>query len=252
MELVEGETLAGPVPLATALDYARQIANGLEAAHEKGIVHRDLKPANIRVTPQGRLKILDFGLAKAAVETASPTSGTNSPTLSLAMTQAGMILGTAAYMAPEQARGKPVDKRSDIWAFGVVLFEMLTGNQLFSGETVSDVLASVLTRDPDLTALPADTPLPVRRLVSLCLRRSFQAAAGHRRRAHLTGRGRFGSSGVPRAHEPAAPGFPGPVAALAMTAAGLGWWRATPTGTAAAADPHGPRDAIDTSGWAAA
>ena len=122
MELVQGENLKGPVPVETAVNYARQIAAGLEAAHEKGIVHRDLKPANIKVTPEGAVKLLDFGLAKANEESAAAAgaSPTNSPTLSLSMTQAGMILGTAAYMSPEQARGKPVDKRADIWAFGVV------------------------------------------------------------------------------------------------------------------------------------
>jgi Tol biopolymer transport system component len=171
MELVEGDTLPCPVPLDTALNYARQIAEGLEMAHEKGIVHRDLKPANIRVTPDGRVKILDFGLAKAIGETTA-SSSTVSPTLSLSMTQAGVILGTAAYMAPEQARGKAVDKRADIWAFGVVLYEMLTGRMLFGGgETVSDALAAVITRDPDWTALPPDTPPRVRALLARCLRR---------------------------------------------------------------------------------
>src|SRR3954470_6433332 len=157
MELVEGEALPCPTPLDTAIEYARQIAAGLEAAHEKGIVHRDLKPANIRVTADGRVKILDFGLAKSATETGpvvSSASPTISPTLSLAMTQAGMILGTAAYMAPEQARGKPVDRRADIWAFGLVLYEMLTGKQLFgAGDTVTDTLAAVLTQEPDWSAL---------------------------------------------------------------------------------------------------
>src|SRR5438105_879951 len=150
MELVEGETLAGPLPLETALNYARQIADALEAAHEKGIVHRDLKPANIKVTPEGRVKVLDFGLAKAI--SGDPISGdpVNSPTLTMHATVAGVILGTAGYMSPEQAKGKAVDKRTDIWAFGVVLYEMLTGESLFIGETVSDTLAAVLTKDPDI------------------------------------------------------------------------------------------------------
>src|ERR1019366_1920970 len=132
--LVEGKTLAGPVPIDTAIGYARQIAAGLEAAHERAIVHRDLKPANIKVTPSGTVKILDFGLAQV---TAAPTwaagaaGPTVPPTLSLAMTQAGMIVGTAAYMSPEQARGQPVDRRADIWAFGVVFYELLTGKMLF-------------------------------------------------------------------------------------------------------------------------
>jgi serine/threonine protein kinase len=173
MELVDGADLKGPVPVETAIDYARQLATALEAAHEKGIVHRDLKPANIKVTPDGVLKVLDFGLAKATGQ-GSPVSGgvTQSPTLSLQMTQAGMILGTAAYMAPEQARGKPVDKRADIWAFGAVLYELLTGGTLFGGgETISDSLAAVITKEPDWTALPANTPLRVRRLLQRCLRK---------------------------------------------------------------------------------
>jgi serine/threonine-protein kinase len=174
MELVEGEDLKGPLPLDTALDYARQIAAGLEAAHEKGIIHRDLKPANIRITPDARVKILDFGLAKAADSTnsaATAASPTMSPTLALSMTQAGVLLGTAAYMAPEQARGKPVDRRADIWSFGAVLYEMLTGKQLFSGETVSDVLARVLTQPIDFDAVPRE----VRPLLRRCLERDPKA-----------------------------------------------------------------------------
>jgi predicted Ser/Thr protein kinase len=171
MELVEGADLAGPVPVEAGIQYARQIAAGLEAAHEKGIVHRDLKPANIKVTPEGVVKLLDFGLARATEESPlqSSASPTRSPTLSLAVTQAGTILGTAAYMSPEQARGKPVDKRSDIWAFGVVLFELLTGSMLYGGETVSDSMAAVITREPDWSALPKDTPAHVRRLLARCL-----------------------------------------------------------------------------------
>ena len=175
MELVEGADLAGPLPVDTLIDYARQIAAGLEAAHEKGIVHRDLKPANIKVTPEGRVKLLDFGLAKAREESSAASgaaSPTMSPTLSLAMTQAGMILGTAAYMSPEQARGKPVDRRADIWAFGVILYELLTGHLLYGGgETITDTIAAVVTRDPDWSALPADTPPRLRRLIERCLRK---------------------------------------------------------------------------------
>jgi serine/threonine protein kinase len=159
MELAEGSTLAdriskGPIPLDEALAIARQIAEALEAAHEKGIIHRDLKPANIKVTPEGAVKVLDFGLAKALEGEAAVADASQSPTLSLAATKAGVILGTAAYMSPEQARGKSVDKRADIWAFGCVLFETLTGRQLFSGDTVSDTLAAVLTREPEWTTIP--------------------------------------------------------------------------------------------------
>ena len=165
MEMVEGEDLKGPVPLDAAISYAKQIALALEAAHEKGIVHRDLKPANIKVTPDGTVKLLDFGLAKAAES--STASNANSPTLTLGATQAGVILGTAAYMAPEQATGKPVDKRADIWAFGVVLYELLTGKPLFTGETVSHILASVLKDPIDLGSIPG----ALRPLLARCLER---------------------------------------------------------------------------------
>ena len=168
MELVEGKTLAGPLPLETALNYARQIAGALEAAHEKGIIHRDLKPANIKVTPQGVVKVLDFGLAAIAQASAgSASSAADSPTLTISIspTVPGMILGTAAYMSPEQARGKPVDKRADIWAFGVVLYEMLTGQCLFEGETISDTLIEVATKEPDWDRVPQK----VRRLLRRCL-----------------------------------------------------------------------------------
>jgi eukaryotic-like serine/threonine-protein kinase len=177
MELVEGPTLAeridaGPIPLAEALPIATQIAEALETAHELGIIHRDLKPANIKLRPDGTVKVLDFGLAKM-IETAdgraANSNATYSPTISLAATQAGVILGTASYMAPEQARGRVVDKRADVWAFGVVLYEMLTGTRAFPGEDVSDTLATVLKFDPDWNLLPASTPASIHRLLKRCL-----------------------------------------------------------------------------------
>jgi serine/threonine-protein kinase len=175
MELVEGADLAqriarGAIPIEDVLPIAKQIAEALEAAHEQGIIHRDLKPANIKVRPDGTVKVLDFGLAKA-MEPASAMSvnAMTSPTLSMHATQAGIILGTAAYMSPEQAAGKPVDKRSDLWAFGVVLMEMLTGRPVFTDETVSHVLAAVLRAEPDWTRLPAGTPTSIRRLLRRCL-----------------------------------------------------------------------------------
>ena len=143
MELVEGHDLRGPLPMATALNYARQIAEALEAAHEKGIVHRDLKPANVRITPDGVVKVLDFGLAAVIAGSAGNSDPTRSPTLTMA-TRPGMIMGTAAYMSPAQASGKMVDRRADIWSFGVVMWELLTGHRLFEGETVSHTLAGVL------------------------------------------------------------------------------------------------------------
>ena len=162
MELVEGRTIHGPLPVGTALHYARQLADALEAAHEKGIIHRDLKPANIMITPAGMVKVLDFGLAAVAER---ETQAETAATLTTSATQAGMILGTAGYMSPEQARGKPVDKRADIWAFGVVLYEMLTGRKLFEGETISDKLSAVLTKEPDWDGVPAE----VQPLLRSCL-----------------------------------------------------------------------------------
>ncbi len=185
LELVEGPTLAeliaqpagskGPgLRIEEALPIARQITDALEAAHEKGVVHRDLKPANIKITPEGIVKVLDFGLAKALDPVApgfGPATGdlTNSPTMSAAATRAGTILGTAAYMSPEQARGQAVDKRADIWAFGCVLYEMLTGKRAFEGDEVSDTLAAILRAEPDWTALPPSTPATIRRLLRRCL-----------------------------------------------------------------------------------
>jgi serine/threonine-protein kinase len=177
MELVPGETLAqrikrdGEVPVEESLTIAKQIAEALEAAHEKSIIHRDLKPANVKLTPEGKVKVLDFGLAKAFAGDTSTEDMGNSPTLSMAATMQGVILGTAAYMSPEQARGKAVDKRTDIWAFGCVLYELLTGKVAFHGEDVTDILAAVVRAEPDWTALPANLSPSIRILLQRCLRK---------------------------------------------------------------------------------
>src|SRR5712691_4905592 len=166
MEYVEGQDLRGPLSFDEALPIIRQLIDGIEAAHEKNIVHRDLKPANIKITPDGVVKILDFGLAKA-MEPPPSNDGNpeNSPTLTIGATQAGAILGTAAYMAPEQAKGKAADKRSDIWSFGVILYEVLTGKRLFPGETAVEILGAVLNQDPDISA----TPPRLQKLLLWCL-----------------------------------------------------------------------------------
>ena len=184
MELVEGEDLSqriarGAIPIDEAVPIAKQIAEALEAAHEQGIIHRDLKPANVKVRPDGTVKVLDFGLAKAMEPTGALSPGmSQAPTITTpAMTQAGMILGTAAYMSPEQARGKPVDKRSDVWAFGAVLYEMLTGKRAFDAEDVSETLAAVLMREPDWAALPATTPPTVTTVLRRCLQKDRKQRA---------------------------------------------------------------------------
>jgi Tol biopolymer transport system component len=247
MELVEGEDLAqrlkrGAIPEDEAIAIAKQIAEALEEAHERGIVHRDLKPANVKVTADGKVKVLDFGLAKAFAADPMASSGAHdlsqSPTLATAAgTQAGVILGTAAYMSPEQARGKAVDRRTDIWAFGVVVFEMLTGRRLFAGETVSDVLAGVLKTDVDWNALPPGTPPVLRQVLERCLERN------PRQRLQAIGEARAALEREPRATVTApvsGPATPGPgrgrnavlavlvVAAVALAGAWIGRRTASP------------------------
>ncbi len=183
LEFVPGEALAeqikqGPVAIDEAIPIFKQIAEALEAAHEKGIIHRDLKPANIKVTPEGTVKVLDFGLAKALLGDEPPTDSSQSPTLTRG-TALGAIMGTAAYMSPEQARGKPVDRRTDIWAFGCVSYEVLTGTPAFDGETITDILTGVIHREPDWNVLPVNTPWRVREIIKKCLRKNARDRLQH-------------------------------------------------------------------------
>ena len=252
LELVEGPTLAdriaeGALPPDEALPIARQIAEAIEAAHEQGIVHRDLKPANVKVRRDGTVKVLDFGLAKAVEPAAAVVPGhevTNSPTITSPAqhTTAGVILGTAAYMSPEQAKGRPADRRSDIWAFGLLLYEMLTGRRAFTGEDVSETIASVLKDAPDLASLPAATPPSVRRLIERCLERDSKMRLRDIGEARIelssirTGAGLVSGSVSAPAPPPAAPSWrrwaPWAVAAAAVAAAGIAVFRPSPVGSA--------------------
>jgi Tol biopolymer transport system component len=240
LELIDGETLAdriarGPLALNDALPIASQIAEALDAAHERGIVHRDLKPANIKITPDGVVKVIDFGLAKAASAEAAAADLAQSPTVTVGGTREGVILGTAAYMSPEQARGQTVDKRSDIWAFGCVLYEMLTGHVAFARDTIADTLAAIVEREPDWSALPASIPATIRRLLSRCLEK------GLKRRLRDIADVRFAiEDSATDGRHPAVPAvgrsarrlwFASLATMVLVTALGTGWWTARRSAT---------------------
>ena len=253
MELVEGEDLSrriarGAIPIDEALPIAKQIAEALEAAHEQGIIHRDLKPANIKVRADGTVKVLDFGLAKALDPAASSSPEVmNSPTISVRGTEMGLIIGTAAYMAPEQARGKIVDRRADIWAFGVVLYEMLSGRRAFDGEDVSTIMASVIKEEVSWPALPADLPEPIRRLLRRCLEKDPRRRLRDIGEARLTFEDPTSSESMANARPPATSAISAPtplwrralpIAATAVVAgvtASILTWSFQPTTAKAAA-----------------
>ena len=241
LELVEGETLAerlakGPLTVEEALEVCRQIAEGVEAAHEKGVIHRDLKPANVKITPEGRVKILDFGLAKALEDKLPAVDMSQSPTLTEEMTRAGVILGTAAYMSPEQAKGQEVDTRADIFAFGCVLYELLTGRGAFEGETVTETLAKILEGEPDWKATPQNIPTRIRELMEDCLEKDPDD------RLRDIGNARIQIKRALKEPVPALPvtevgvvqplwkrAIPWSIAAVGIVIAGLAWWCITPS-----------------------